>query len=143
MQRLLRRGHLAVGVIGLAIFPVTGAYMRIVYPQMLGVDDLKRMLLRSRHIYLLLTALVNLALGMYLPTTAGNRIRRTLRSIGSLLVLPGPALLLTAFATEPGRADWQRPFSNPAVVATLVGVLLHWCSTWFQAAGRTDPQSLG
>jgi hypothetical protein len=120
----VRRLHLVVGLLGVVVFLATGQYMDRVHDHLRGMDDARRLLFRSTHIYLLLASLLNLALGLYLtPTSAGWR--RGLQMLGSGLVLAAPFLALAGFCTEPWLSDLERPYSRPAAYACLAGVLLH------------------
>src|SRR5207237_9752316 len=83
-----------------------------------------RMMSRSRHIYILLAGLVNLAVGTYFVRRAGGW-RRTLQTLGSILVLAAPLLLLAAFFTEPGLPGLRRQFTLPAIIILAVATLLH------------------
>jgi hypothetical protein len=112
-----------VGLVGVVAFLATGQYMDRVQDHLRGMDDARRLLFRSTHIYLLLSSLLNVALGLYLSTPTGWR--GWLCRLGSALVLAAPFLALAAFATEPWLSDLQRPYSAPTAYACLAGVLLH------------------
>src|SRR5437868_3993345 len=96
----MRRLHLVVGLVGLAAFLASGQYMDRVYDHLRGLDDTRRMLFRSTHIYLLFAALLNLALGLYLVAEA-PAWRRWLQRLGSALVAAAPVLLAAGFLIEP------------------------------------------
>lgn len=115
--------HLTVGVAGVVGFLATGQYMDRVHDHLRGMDDTRRLLFRSTHIYLLFGSLVNLALGLYLRPAAGWR--RWVRAPGSVLVLLTPALAAAGFFTEPWLSGLDRPYSRPAAYSCLAGVLLH------------------
>jgi hypothetical protein len=99
------------------------------------MDDARRLLFRSTHIYLLLTSLLNLALGLYLVAAAGWR--RWVQAGGSVLVLAAPVLAAVGFLTEPGLSGLQRPYSAPAVYVSLAGLLLQAISR--VPGGRPNP----
>jgi hypothetical protein len=119
----MRRLHLAVGLVGLLAFLASGQYMDRRYDHLQGLDDTTRMLFRSTHIYLLFASLLNLAMGLYLAPAAGWR--RRLQWLGSALLLAAPALLAVAFLTEPWLTGLARPYTSPAVYASVGGMLLH------------------
>jgi hypothetical protein len=120
----MRRLHLLVGLVFLAGFLASGQYMDLGYNHLRGLDDGTRLLFRSTHIYLLFAALLNLALGLYLREgTAGWRGR--LRLLGSLFILTAPPLLVAGFLTEPWLSGLERPYSKPAIYASLAGMVLH------------------
>ncbi|HUF30650.1 MAG TPA: hypothetical protein VMM77_08270, partial [Gemmatimonadaceae bacterium] len=62
----MRRLHLAVGMLALLVFILTGQYMDRVHEHLTGRPDGPRLLYRSAHIDLLFAALLNLLLGAYL-----------------------------------------------------------------------------
>jgi hypothetical protein len=120
----VKRLHLVIGLIGIVAFLGTGVSMRLRQPNMLELDGGARMLYRSRHIYLLLSGLLNVALGTYYGSS-GRTWRRRFQSIGSCLILTAPPLLLAAFVVEPHRSGLSLPFTRPAIIGVLVGTLLH------------------
>lgn len=125
----MRRLHLVVGFVGLAAFLASGQYMDLAYDHLRGLDDATRLLFRSTHIYLLFSALLNIVLGLYRATgPAGWRCWP--RGLGSVLVLAAPPLFVAGFLTEPWLSGLERPFSRPAIYASLAGVLLHAVSCW-------------
>jgi hypothetical protein len=115
--------HLAVGVAGVIGFLGTGQYMDRVYEHLRGMDDARRLLFRSTHLYLLFGSLVNLALGLYVKPAGGWR--RWVRPVGSALVLATPALAAAAFFTEPWLPELERPYTRPAAYGCLAGMLIH------------------
>lgn len=133
-----RRLHLLIGLATVAMFGLTGLYMHFRYDHLRGMTDATRLLFRSTHIYLLFSGLLNLALGLYLPgreaaggeaaggTAAGWDL---LGAIGSVLILIGPLLFLAGFLREPFLGGLARPFSSPALYATLAGMALHWLAS--------------
>jgi hypothetical protein len=120
----MRRLHLAVGLIALAAFLASGTYMLLGPDHLHDRDDATRLLFRSTHIYLLFAALLNLVLGLYEgPAQGGWRLWS--RRVGSVLVLAAPVLLGMAFLQEPWMAGLARPYTKPAIVGSLFGVLGH------------------
>jgi hypothetical protein len=122
----MKQLHLVIGVIGIVAFLGTGISMRLHQPGLEEMDGGTRMLYRSRHIYLLLSSLLNLALGIYYRAS-GRTWRRLLQSLGSCLIVAAPPLLLAAFVREPHGSDLSQPltFTPPAIVGVLAGTLLH------------------
>ena len=120
----MRLLHQIVGITFVFIFLLTGQYLDFYYPGMEGVGDGMRMLLRSRHIYILGAGLVNLGVGVYLSPREG-RWRRALQVTGSCLLLVSPLLLTAAFFYEPRLAGLPRTFTLPGILCLFVGTLLH------------------
>jgi hypothetical protein len=130
---LPRRAHLLVGVAGVLVFVATGAYMRLSY-HMDSIDPAHRVLLRSRHIYILFSSLLNLALAMRAHSVNHNW-RLGLRRVGSCLVLIGPFMLVTAFFREATHSQLDGHLVAPAIFAALAGTLLHLASDLRSRAG--------
>ena len=111
------RAHWLVGLVTLIIFPLTGAYMR----HMAGVpnlDSVPRLVFRSRHLFLLLAAVANLALSNSQPV-------RTAQRAASALILVSPLLLLAAFFIDPARGLKSSPLFHFAMYGLFAaGVLL-------------------
>jgi hypothetical protein len=129
-----RRLHLFVGLVGLVGFLLTGQYMDRVHDHLRGMDEARRLLFRSCHIYLLFGSLLNLALGLYLVPRVGWR--RWVAAAGSALVLAGPFFAALGFFTEPWLSDLERPYSRPAISGSLAGMLLHLIC-WSPRGGPT------
>ena len=107
----MRRAHLVFGIAALLAFVLTGQYMDKSYNHLRGMADAPRMLFRSRHIYILLASLLNLALGTYLPERPAGW-RHTVRIAGSVQIILATFLLVAAFFLEPLRGNLQHtPFS--------------------------------
>jgi hypothetical protein len=103
-----QRAHWYVGTLTLLAFLLSGAYMRWII-HVPALSDIERSLYRSRHLFILLSALANLALAksstdrLSTHTWANRRDRFV-----SISVLITPPLLLIAFLTEP-----EQPFAAP------------------------------
>jgi hypothetical protein len=124
MQPTLRMAHLVVGALAVAAFLVTGLVMVGHQPPLSSMDWGDRLLFRSRHIYLLMAALVNLALGVHyaLPD---SRYRRAAAAAGSLLALASAPTLFFAFFAEPMASRPAGPLSALGLYALFGGVLLY------------------
>ena len=114
-----RRAHWIVGTATLVIFLLTGAYMRwIRVPPVPQLDDVARAVYRSRHLFILLSAVVNLALA-----TAPAATKRS-RQLVSVIALVAPALFLTAFIIEPAQGIHGAPFSQIALYFLFAAALI-------------------
>jgi hypothetical protein len=120
----MKRLHLWVGAVALLLFLLTGQYMDYLEVRTNALGETARVMFRSRHIYLLLAALVNLGVGAYFSYRVRGW-RRRLQLLGSALVVAAPALMLAAFFTEPSEPGLKRHFTLPAVVILSAGTLLH------------------
>ena len=120
----LRKLHFIVGLAGVAVFLVTGAYMRAGFPDLYAANEILRYLYRSNHVYILLASLVNVALGVHLtPVPPGWRA--TVSLLGSLLALAAPVVLCFAFFLEAPVPTPERVLTLVGVVAVTAGIALH------------------
>jgi hypothetical protein len=124
MQRSLRMAHLAVGLIAIVAFLITGLLMNAHEPPVVKMAWDQRLLFNSRHIYLMSAGLSNLAIGVHyaLPTA---RARRVAAILGSLLALGSAAMLFFAFFAEPMAGRLPGGVSGYGLFALFGGVLLY------------------
>jgi hypothetical protein len=118
----MKRFHLIFGFAIVIVFLLTGQYME--YVQNHALPDGPRLLYRSRHIYLLLTGLINLGIGSYFVSRPRGW-RRTLQLVGSTLLVIAPILLLVGFFREPWRGPNQTMLAPLGIYATTLGVVFH------------------
>jgi energy-coupling factor transporter transmembrane protein EcfT len=121
----MKRFHLIVGLAVVIVFLFTGQYMEYLHNRQL--PDGQRMLYRSRHIYLLLAGLLNLALGIYF--TARQGWRKKLQLVGSLLIVFAPGPLLAGFFSEPDKGPEQTMLAPLGIFAVALGTLCHLISS--------------
>ena len=118
----MKRIHFVFGLVLVLVFLLTGQYMEYVHNRTL--TDGVRVLYRSRHIYLLFNALINITLGLYV-LYAPSGWRRSLQITGSVLIIVAPAFLLVGFFYEPPRGANQTIVAPYGIFATAIGMLLH------------------
>jgi hypothetical protein len=114
-----RRAHWITGTATLIVFLLTGAYMRwIRVPPVPQLDDVTRAVYRSRHLFILLSAILNLAFA--LAPSAKQRAQQVV----SVFVLIAPVLFLAAFAVEPARGIHGAPFSQIALYLLFAAAVI-------------------
>ena len=118
------RWHLAVGVLATVVFLATGQYMDRFLEHLQGMEPGPRLLYRTRHIFILLVALLNLALGTYAQPHSNARCRAC-QYLGTLSITVATALFFAAFIYEPTRGDLRSPLTHDATYAVVAGVALH------------------
>lgn len=94
------------------------------YNHMVGVPDGERLLYRTRHIFILLSGLINLGIATYF-TYRIQLWRKILQFIGSGLTFIASLLFIAAFFYEPGLKDLYTPLSHWGTYLIVTGILLH------------------
>lgn len=116
--------HLIFGIAAFITFLVTGKLMRVDFPDKSLIEPDFRMLMRSRHIYILLAALVHIALGVYLEIRPPI-FQKTLQIFGSILLFVGTGLLVYAFFYETYTAHGFSELSRQGLYLSLAGTIFH------------------
>ena len=116
--------HLIFGILLFIVFTVTGRYMRVDFPDKEAIPQELRILMRSRHIYILFSALIHLVLGAYLRMGAefGNKI---LQYAGSAMLIASSVLLVWAWIVETYSLQHFSDISRNGIYTALAGVGLH------------------
>lgn len=121
----MRRFHQIFGWTIFLVFLLTGQYLAIYHNHLAGTPDGVRMLYRSRHIYILLAALLNIGLGIYFSYSA-QRWRRGFQIAGSTVIVVTTLVLIPAFFYEPGLGPTRTIFSRFGIIGIAFGLLLHF-----------------
>ncbi len=124
----MKKAHLIFGVFVVLSFLLTGQYMDKFYNHLDGMPDAPRLLYRTRHIFILLAGLLNLALGAYF-TYRIQTWRRIIQVLGSLLIFAASFLFLVAFFYEPKLSDLHTPLTHWGTYTIAAGALLHVVSS--------------
>jgi hypothetical protein len=126
----MRGVHLAAGAIAILVFLITGQFMRHHQPPMGTLGDAARLMLRSRHIYILAAGLINLMLGLYLQRHVAGW-RRIVQIAGSGLIVASPVPLVLAFILEPERGfQPEMLWSASGIYALFLGCIAHFVSSF-------------
>jgi hypothetical protein len=120
----MKKCHLIFGACIVLAFLLTGQYMDKFYDHLVGMPDGPRLLYRTRHIFILLAGLLNLAMGAYIKYRM-ETWRRTIQLLGSLLIIAASFLFLIAFFYEPNLSNLHTPLSHWGTYTIATGVLLH------------------
>jgi hypothetical protein len=123
-ERFMKKVHIAIGILLFIVFVVTGRLMRVDFPDKGEIPQDFRILMRSRHIYILLSGLLHLILGAYLQLDAFRRVRIA-QFAASFILTISSSLFVAAFFLE---TYTYRHFSNVsryAIYSALAGVALH------------------
>ena len=116
--------HLVFGIIVFIVFAVTGKFMRVDFPDKEIIPQELRLMMRSRHIYILFSALIHLMLGVYL-TIRPAVWRRALQYFGSFLLTVSSGVLLWAFIVETYQLEHFSDISRWGIYTSLGGAAFH------------------
>ena len=131
----MRAVHRWIGLLTVIVFVISGQFLRHHHPPMDTLGESARLLLRSRHIYILASGLVNLMLGLYVQRVAGWR--GVVQVIGSGLVMVAPVFLVLAFVVETPRGfQPEMVWSSLGLYALFGGCMLHGAASMGGAAKR-------
>lgn len=120
----LKALHFWFGVLAVMAFLATGQFMYHAYDQLQGMADGPRLLFRSSHLYILLSAIPHLMLGVYLEPAGVARFGRIQLPMSLLLV--AATLLMAAGATVGGAVPSTDPGGAIALLAAaLLAIVLH------------------
>lgn len=120
----MRWAHLIFGFVLFIVFTQTGEYMRADFPDKEAISQELRILMRSRHIYILFSALIHLVLGGYLQMRPGAA-RTILQYAGSVVLFSSSILLVWAFFVETYSFQQFSDISRYGIYTSLAGVGLH------------------
>ena len=116
--------HLIFGSLVFITFLVTGKFMRWDFPEKSAIPPEFRILMRSRHIYILLSALIHIVLGVYLQIHK-ETLQKYLQYSASVLLFAGTILLIYAFFYETYTAHGFSEFSRNGLYLSLAGTIFH------------------
>ncbi len=120
----MRWFHLVFGLVLFVVFLITGQYMRADFPDKEVIGQDLRLLMRSRHIYILFNALVHIALGLYIQVRP-QLWRKGFQFAGSAALTAAAAFLVLAWRTETYELQHFSDLSREGIYLSLAGVALH------------------
>lgn len=98
--------------------------MRLDFPDKDAIPQDLRILMRSRHIYILFSGLIHLALGIYLQIRP-QLVRRLFQYGGSIVLTYSSFMLVWAFVVETYSLQHFSDLSRSGIYAALAGIGLH------------------
>lgn len=120
----MRRAHLIFGILLFVVFTITGRYMRVDFPDKEAIDQSLRLLMRSRHIYILFSSLIHIALGLYL-TLSPRFWQKCVQIGGSLVLFISSFVIVWAWCVETYQTGQFSDLSRDGIYLSLAGVVLH------------------
>lgn len=121
------KAHLFFGIVVFITFLITGRFMRADFPDKEIISQEFRLLMRSRHIYILLSSFIHILLGLYLALSP-EKTRKILQISGSFFLFAGTILLIYAFFYETYTTKYYSDLSRLGLYTTLTGTILHLLS---------------
>lgn len=116
--------HVIFGIVLFFVFTTTGSYMRADFPDKDAISQELRILMRSRHIYILFSALIHLALGIYFRFCP-SIWRKGFQILGSIVLFVSSSLLVWAFVSETYSYQHFSEISRFGIYTSLAGIVLH------------------
>lgn len=116
--------HLIFGILLFITFAVTGRFMRWDFPDKEIIPQDLRILMRSRHIYILFSALIHLLLGVYLQISQ-KTWQKALQFFGSTLLIAASGLLIWGFIYDTYYAKTFSDVARFGIYLSLGGVAFH------------------
>jgi hypothetical protein len=126
-----------VGALLFIAFLVTGRLMRQDFPDKEIIDQEFRMLMRSRHIYILFASLINLSLGLYFAWGT-QKLTRAFQIAGSAVLTGSGALLVWAFFAETYFTHHFSDMSRRGIYLALAGVGVHVIAALADREGKSN-----
>ncbi|MGD9588544.1 MAG: hypothetical protein AB7Q37_04310 [Pyrinomonadaceae bacterium] len=116
--------HLIFGLLLFVVFLITGQFMRADFPDKEAIGQDLRLLMRSRHIYILFNALIHISLGVYLQTRPA-RWQKAFQFAGSAVLVAASVFLVVAWRSETYELQQFSGLSREGIYLSLAGVILH------------------
>lgn len=116
--------HLIFGIVMFIVFATTGKYMRVDFPDKDLIPQDLRLLMRSRHIYILFSAFIHLMLGVYLQIRPAIW-QKVLQYGGSAVLITSSVLLVWAWYVETYQLQHFSDISRGGIYLSLTGIGLH------------------
>ncbi|MHA8053905.1 hypothetical protein [Aquirufa sp. Wall-65K1] len=117
--------YLFIGFLSLYFFTWTGKYLSITYPDKPSLEMGLRVMLRSRHIFILLISLVEIGIGVYIKQCL-TRTYLMIQWLAFLCIILSHILLIYAFFFEVELVHIPNtPALHYATYILLAGIILH------------------
>ncbi|MEO1212019.1 MAG: hypothetical protein AAFY45_00755 [Bacteroidota bacterium] len=135
---LLKRLHFFGGILLLIIFILSGQYMQHGFSSLQDLELFERMVFRAEHIYLLLTSLIHISIGVYFKPYK-QVPHKYIQVFSSLLMFSATAAFHYSFFHEMPSSEIERPFSRMGLYLMLAGVSLHGLLSFWKAKLESNP----
>lgn len=116
--------HLIFGITIFVAFLITGQFMRSDFPDKEIISQEFRLLMRSRHIYILFSALIHISIGIYFELHEKSWLKY-LQFFGSVLLFVSTGFLIWGFVAETYYYKHFSDISRFGIYSSLGGVFFH------------------
>jgi hypothetical protein len=117
--------YLFIGLLSLFLFTWTGKYLRTTYPDKQNLEMGFRVMLRSRHIFILLVSLIEVGIGVYIHQSM-NKIFLGIQWLATILLIVSHSLFIYAFFYEVAITNIPKtPILHYAAYLVLISLMLH------------------
>lgn len=131
-RNYLRIVYLTLGILGFIFFLWTGRIMRFGYPDKENIEIGFRVMMRSRHIFLLLFSLLEIGIGVYIVQRA-DRLGIAIQIAATLCIVLAHVLFGYGFFYELS-IDYvpETPIIHWAAYLSAAGIILHLATVVFR-----------
>ncbi|MEH6549016.1 MAG: hypothetical protein V7711_16755 [Pseudomonadales bacterium] len=118
---MLKQTHLCIGLVGLALFLLSGQYFALQMGGLQDLEDTPRLLLRTSHVYLFFSSMINITLGLYFVQSLRLKWYTVLNHC---LVLVSPVLLVYSLVFEAfNNTGIERELGKLGVIVLFAWIL--------------------
>ena len=117
--------YLFIGLLSLLFFTWTGKYLRCTYPDKHNLEMGFRVMLRSRHIFILLVSLIEMGIGVYIQQST-KMLYLSIQWLATILLVVAHILFIYAFFYEVEIIHIPKtPILHYATYFVLTSLILH------------------
>lgn len=117
--------YLGLGISSLLFFAWTGSYLSNTYPSKNSLDQTFRVMLRSRHIFILMVSLIEIGIGAYIKTSKGKLFLGIQLVASLLLTLAHMGFIYAFFYEVDTHYIPKTPIVHFACYLSLASLILH------------------
>jgi hypothetical protein len=132
----MRKFHLIFGLLLFVVFVTTGRFMLLDFPDKENIPQDLRILMRSRHIYILFSSFIHILLGIYFQVFAIN-FRKYLQIFGSVFLTIASCVLIYGFIYETYQTQHFSDISRFGIYFSLGGIIAHFLANIGSKAQKT------
>lgn len=121
----MAQAHLIFGVVAFLVFLITGQFMLADFPDKENMSQELRVLMRSRHIYILFGSFLHILLGLYIRVNE-TRWKKALQIAGSVFAFLSVIFLISGFISETYYLKTYTNASRFGIYSALAAIIFHF-----------------